>query len=177
MVLTESKQIFQIDHQLGSLLQTDKALSKEEKKGEKLKREVEMKKEENALLDRQKTELQQHQEKLRKTYEANLRRQQEEVMQQHQQDMEILQKKMTKESEERERLVAEGFKQQADMMRDQLVATQVSMEEKEERNREQQMEMMETFTEQMNALNERSNLQLKELIAQMSQTSAPCSIQ
>ena len=83
---------------MDSLLQTYKALSKEEKKQEQLKREVGMKEEENALLDRQRAELQQHQAEMRKTYEANLR-QQEEVMQQHQQDMEILQMNLRKETE------------------------------------------------------------------------------
>ena len=99
-------------------------MSKEEKKREQLKREVKIKEEENAVLDRQRQELQQHQEEMRKTYEANLARQQQEVMEQHQRDMEILQMNMRRESEEKERLMAEGFKQQADMMRDQLKETQ-----------------------------------------------------
>ena len=113
------------------MLQTDKALSKEEKKREQLKREVKIKEEENAVLDRQRQELQQHQEEMRKTYEANLARQQQEVMEQHQRDMEILQMNMRRESEEKERLMAEGFKQQADMMRDQVEATKKAMEERE----------------------------------------------
>merc|ERR1712112_159956 len=98
-------------------------------------------------------------------------------MQQHQQDMEILQMNMRKESEERERLVAEGFKQQADMMRDQLKETQKAMEEKEQKNREQQAAMMQQFTEQMTAMNERSNQQLKELVASMPKPKSKCSIQ
>merc|ERR1719167_1253749 len=144
-----------IDHQLESLLQTDKALSKEEKKREQLKREVKIKEEENAVLDRQ----------------------QQEVMEQHQRDMEILQMNMRRESEEKERLMAEGFKQQADMMRDQVEATRKAMEEREQANREQQAAMMQTFTEQMAAMNERSNQQLKELIAQMPRPKSRCSIQ
>jgi len=63
------------------------------------------------------------------------------------------------------------------MMRDQLKETQKAMEEKEQRNREQQTAMMATFTEQMNAMNERSNQQLKELIAQMPRPKPACSIQ
>ena len=110
-------------------------MSKEEKKREQLKREVKIKEEENAVLDRQRQELQQHQEEMRKTYEANLARQQQEVMEQHQRDMEILQMNMRRESEEKERLMAEGFKQQADMMRDQVEATRKAMEEREQANK------------------------------------------
>ena len=51
------------------------------------------------------------------------------------------------------------------------------MEEREQTNREQQAAMMQTFTEQMAAMNERSNQQLKELIAQMPKPKSRCSIQ
>ena len=63
------------------------------------------------------------------------------------------------------------------MMRDQLKETQKAMEEKEQKNREQQTAMMQQFTEQMSAMNERSNQQLRELVAAMPQPSSPCSIQ
>jgi len=63
-----------IDSQLGSLLQTDKALSEEERRAEQLRREVEIEKQENALLEKKSEEQQKYQEEMRKTYEANLMR-------------------------------------------------------------------------------------------------------
>ena len=53
---------------MGSLLQTDQALSEEKKKSEQLKREVKIKEEEKTLLEKQSVELRHQQEEMRKTF-------------------------------------------------------------------------------------------------------------
>lgn len=135
---------------MGSLLQTDQALSEEKKKSEQLKREVKIKEEEKTLLEKQSVELHHQQEEMRKTFEANLRRQTEEMEEQHKQAIEVLEMNLRREKEESERLATEGFKQEADMMKEQLEENRKAMEEKEKRHKHQMAEMVQSLTKQMN---------------------------
>ena len=119
------------------------------KKSEQLKREVESKEEEKALLEKQSIELRHQQQEMRKTFEANLRRQTEEMNEQHEKVIEILQQNMRRENEESARLAAEGFKQEADMMREQLEENRKAMEENEKRHKQQMASMIQKFTKEM----------------------------
>jgi hypothetical protein len=132
-----------------------------EKKVEQARRVAEIQMQENALLEKQRDEMQKYQEEMKNTYEANLKRQQEEIRQQNQQDMEKLQDNMRRETQEKDRLIAEGLFKQADMMREQIRENRKEMSEREERNQKQMADLMLNLQEQTRRMNEESDKRMQ----------------
>ena len=79
----------QIDPQLSSLLQTDQALTEQDRRQEVLKREVENRQQVQKMLEEKNLELARQQEEIKKNHEVNLKKQKEEFDIQYRREMKL----------------------------------------------------------------------------------------
>ena len=85
----------QIEPKLSTILQTDQALSEEQKKQEQLKLEIMDKERMKRFLEEQNSELQKQQNEMKESCENNIRKQKEEFARQHAKNKKNSQKNRT----------------------------------------------------------------------------------
>jgi len=152
-----------IDPQLSSLLQTDQALTEQDRKQEVLKREVENREQVQKMLEEKNRELFKQQEEIKKNHEANLQKQKEEFDIQYRREMAALEENMKKDSEEKARLLEEGFKEKAAMMQETLDATTKEMQERAKQAEAQQKEMQKNYERQVARMAEQQEKTQREM--------------
>ena len=116
-------------------MQTDQALTEQDRKQEVLKREVVNREHLQKLLEEKNKELAKQQEDIKKNHEDNLRKQKEEFDIQYRREM-ALEENMKKDSEEKAWLLEEGFNEKVA-----LDATTKEMQERAKRAEAEQKEM------------------------------------
>jgi len=152
-----------IDPQLSSLLQTDQALTEQDRRQEVLKREVENRQQVQKMLEEKNLELARQQEEIKKNHEVNLKKQKEEFDIQYRREMAALEENMRKDSEEKARLLEEGFKERAALMQDTLDSTTREMQEREERAKAEQAEMQKNYEKQLERMAEQQEKTAREM--------------
>eukprot|EP00092_Neocalanus_flemingeri_P041411 GFUD01045093.1.p1 GENE.GFUD01045093.1~~GFUD01045093.1.p1 ORF type:complete len:651 (+),score=203.16 GFUD01045093.1:211-2163(+) len=152
-----------IEPKLSTLLQTDKALSDEQKKQEQLKLEIEDKERMKLLLEEQNSALKKQQNEIKESYENNLRKQKEEFARQHDQDMKNLQTNMKLAMEEKERLMKEGFEEHANLMQEELRDAKEDIAEKERNQKELQEKMKNEMDDKISKMKEEEKERVKRI--------------
>jgi len=143
-----------IEPKLSTLLQTDKALSEEQRKQEQLKVEIQDKERMKTFLETQNNELQKQQQEMKDTFENNLKKQEQEFARQHKNDMENLEGNMKLAMKEKERLMQEGFKEHADLMKEELREAKEEIAEKERKQKEAEAKIKQEMEEKMQKMKE-----------------------
>lgn len=152
-----------IEPKLSTLLQTDQALSQEQKKQEQMQAEIRDKERMRQFLETQNSELQKQQKEMQETYENNIKKQKEEFARQHENDMENLQKNMKLAMEEKERLMQEGFKEHADLMKEELREAKEDIAEKESKHREMEDKMKKEIDDKIARMKEEEQERIKRI--------------
>jgi len=152
-----------IEPKLSTLLQTDKALSEEQKKQEQLKVEIMDKERMKKFLETQNAELQKQQIEMKETFENNLKKQEEEFSRQHKNDMDNLENNMSLAMKEKERLMKEGFKEHADLMKEELKEAKEEMAEKERKQKETEAKIRQEMEENIQKMKEEQKERIKRI--------------
>jgi len=135
-----------------TFLQSDKALSQEQKKQEELRCEIEEKKNDELLLKAQKETLQKERDDMKKSFENKIEKQAEELQRQYEKNMINLKANLQLAQEEKERLIKEGFEEKANLMKEELEEAKEDISKKEKDKREMEEKIKKEMKDKVNQM-------------------------
>eukprot|EP00092_Neocalanus_flemingeri_P011290 GFUD01012167.1.p1 GENE.GFUD01012167.1~~GFUD01012167.1.p1 ORF type:complete len:628 (+),score=187.88 GFUD01012167.1:82-1965(+) len=151
------------ENELKSLVQTDEALSEKEKEAkildqEKKQIELQKKAQEEEIM-----QMKAAQEQITQNFNKNLEKQKEEFSKQHEEEKETMKKQFDTLLKLQQETMEAGFKEEAELLKEQVEDTRRRMEEKENESAKA-AEMMEKMFEQMQEQN-KENMKMMEKLA------------